>query len=80
MLVADELAATSKRCCGLTCQLGPIGSGAPDRVVQAFGGLLESGYRYARPAREILWKDEGNFWIQWTLKSDGTAVLWAYDS
>ena len=79
VLVADELAATGKRCCGMTCQIGPLGSGAPDTVVQAFGALLDDGYRYARPAREIMWKDEGKFWIQWTLKSDGTAVLWAYD-
>ena len=79
LLVADELATSSKRCCGFTCNLAPTSNGAPEAVDRAFASLLEGGYRYARPARQINWKDEGTYWIQWTLKSDGTAVLWAFD-
>jgi hypothetical protein len=45
----------------------------------AFASLLEQGYRFARPARQIVWKDDGKYWIQWTLQKPGTAVLWAYD-
>ena len=79
LLVSDELGYSMKKCCGVAHQIGPGAGGAPDAANVAFGKLLEDGYRFARPAREIQWKDEGKFWIQWTLKQPGTAVLWAYD-
>ena len=50
----------------------------PDEVNVAFGELLKDGYRFARPARTVLWKDDATYWIQWTAKADAT-VLWAYD-
>jgi hypothetical protein len=41
--------------------------------------LADLGYRFARPARVVYWKnDESVYWIQWTVKDDA-AILWAYD-
>lgn len=45
----------------------------------AFAALMEQGYRYARHARKVNWKDEAEYWIQWTLKEPGVADRWAYD-
>ena len=59
-------------------RVGPGATSAPDEVNVAFGALLGDGYRFARPARSVLWKDDATFWIQWTVKGDAT-VLWAYD-
>jgi len=59
--------------------VGPGATNAPDEVNAAFAKLFNDGYRFARHAREIKWKDEDTFWIQWTLKQPGTAVLWAYE-
>jgi hypothetical protein len=81
LLVEKDLA------CSTTCRCFPVADvqvlpgaiSAPNEVNKAFGTLLEQGYRFARPARQIEWKGQGKYWIQWTLKSDGTAVLWAYD-
>jgi predicted amidohydrolase YtcJ len=57
----------------------PGHSKAPTNVNEAFAALVDKGYEFVRPAREILWKkDNSKYWIQWTLKDD-TAVLWAYD-
>ena len=81
LLLEDELYSGACRCLGASKPhlVGPGATSAPDEVNTAFASLLEKGYRYARPARQIEWKDEGKFWIQWTLQKPGTAVLWAYD-
>jgi hypothetical protein len=79
LLVSEDLAFSGKKCCGVAQQVGPGAQSAPDEVNVAFGNLLNDGYRFARHAREIKWKDEGTYWIQWTLKQPGVAVLWAYD-
>lgn len=81
LLVRDELAAGGCRCFGAggPQMIAPGASSAPDEVNEAFTSLLDEGYRFARHAREIKWKDEGTYWIQWTLMKPGTAVLWAYD-
>jgi len=79
LLVEIELYAGSCRCSGGTPHIiGPGSASTPEEVTQAFGNLMNQGYRYARPGRQIEWKDEGEFWIQWTLKGED-AVLWAYD-
>ena len=57
----------------------PGATGAPDEVNVAFGRLMNQGYRFLRHAREIKWKDENRYWIQWTIQTNGTAVLWSYD-
>uniref|UniRef100_UPI003D0DABCF hypothetical protein n=1 Tax=Sedimenticola sp. TaxID=1940285 RepID=UPI003D0DABCF len=45
----------------------------------AFSKLPEQGYTFARPARAIHWKKDGQtYWILWTLRDDA-AILWAYD-
>ena len=52
---------------------------APATVSDAFSMLLEQGYQFARPAREVYWQQtDENFWIQWAVK-DQVASLWAYD-
>jgi predicted amidohydrolase YtcJ len=81
LLVEDDRCNGGCTCFSKLRQVGvPPGSvDAPAEVTLAFGNLLESGYRFARPARQVDWKDEGTYWIQWTLKRPGTAVLWAYD-
>ena len=81
LLIEDELYFSRVcRCSGAAPHtIGPGASSAPDEVNKAFASLIDKGYRYARPARQIKWKDEGEFWIQWTLKNPGTAVLCAYD-
>jgi len=51
----------------------------PEDVRAAFSKLPEQGYTFARRARAIYWKKDGQtYWILWTLKDDA-AVLWAYD-
>lgn len=80
LLVEDELwGGGGCGCCALMQRVGPGATSAPDEVNVAFGALLNDGYRFARPARQIAWKEEGKHWIQWTLQKPGTAVLWAYD-
>jgi hypothetical protein len=78
LLVADELAVGCVCCVGGP-QFGPGARSAPNEVNVAFGELLKDGYRFARPARTVLWNDDATYWIQWTLKSYDTTVLWAYD-
>ena len=52
---------------------------APAAINTSFSSLLEQGYQFARPAREITWEETGeNYWIQWAVK-DEIASLWAYD-
>ena len=80
VLVESELYSRVCRCSGsVPHTIGPGSTAAPDNVNHAFASLLERGFRYARPARQVQWKDEGSFWIQWTMAKTGTAVLWAYD-
>jgi predicted amidohydrolase YtcJ len=51
----------------------------PQDAKAAFSKLPDQGYTFARPARAIHWKKDGQtYWILWTLKDDA-AVLWAYD-
>jgi predicted amidohydrolase YtcJ len=51
----------------------------PADAKAAFSKLPRQGYTFARPARAIHWKKDGQtYWILWTLKDDA-AVLWAYD-
>jgi hypothetical protein len=79
LLVEDELSGGGGcGCCAAARQVGPGARSAPDEVNAAFGALLGDGYRFARPARTVLWKDDATYWIQWTVKGDAT-VLWAYD-
>ncbi len=81
LLVEKDLAGgVNCRCFpGFANPIAPGSSSAPDEVNRAFGSLLERGYRFARHARQIAWKDEGNYWIQWALRDYKTAVLFAYD-
>ena len=52
---------------------------APAAINASFSTLLEEGYQFARPAREIYWQQtDENFWVQWAVK-DQVASLWAYD-
>ena len=52
---------------------------APATINASFSTLLEEGYQFARPAREVYWQQtDENFWVQWAVK-DQVASLWAYD-
>ena len=82
LLVQDELYGGGG--CGCLAgarphMVGPGSITAPGEVNDAFAALFKKGYRFARPARTVKWKEEGTYWIQWTLEQPGTAVLWAYD-
>ncbi len=80
LLVEDELSAAGLCICSdQPHTIGPGASSAPDNVNAAFGSLLAQGFRFARPARQISWRDDQKYWIQWALKQPGIAVLWAYD-
>ena len=80
LLVEDELwGGEGCGCCAVAGPVGPGARSAPGEVSAGFGNLFNQGYRFARPARTIKWKDDDTYWIQWTLKSDGIAVLWAFD-
>jgi len=51
----------------------------PEVARAAFKELPNQGYTFARPARAIHWKKDGQtYWILWTLKAE-VAVLWAFD-
>jgi hypothetical protein len=51
----------------------------PEDARAAFSKLPDQGYTFARAARAIHWKKDGQtYWILWTLKDDA-GVLWAYD-
>lgn len=81
LLVEDELYGGGCGCFGQIRphQDHPGAASAPEEVNLAFGALSLKGYHFARPAREIYWKNtDSKYWIQWTLKDDAT-VLWAYD-
>jgi len=84
LLVTDELhqAFNDPWCKGETDPYGPD-EGAlrfvPEDAKAAFSKLPDQGYTFARPARAIHWKKDGQtYWILWTLKDDA-AVLFAYD-
>jgi len=84
LLVTDELhqAFNDPWCKGEDDPYGPD-EGAlhfvPENVKAAFSKLPDQGYIFARAARAIHWKNDGQtYWIIWTLRDD-VAVLWAYD-
>jgi len=84
LLVTDELhqGFNDPWCKGIDDPYGPD-EGAlhfvPENVRTAFSKLPDQGYTFARAARAIHWKNDGQtYWIIWTLKDD-VAVLWAYD-
>jgi predicted amidohydrolase YtcJ len=80
LLVEDELH-VSRGCLGesVSHNIHPGAPTAPEDITRAFGALSLKGYRYARPAREIYWKNtKSNYWIQWAIKDD-VDVLLAYD-
>ena len=80
LLVEDEFAGGGGCGCSVVNRnVGPGATYAPEEVNAAFAKLFNDGYRFARHAREIKWKGEDTYWIQWTLKRPGTAVLWAYE-
>jgi len=79
LLVSDELwGGGGCRCFAVDNEIKPGASLAPQEVNEAFATLLNNGYQFARPARTVLWNDNLNYWIQWTIK-DHSNILWAYD-
>jgi predicted amidohydrolase YtcJ len=79
LLVEDELGGGGHTCFVLDHTVRPGARLASDEVNKAFGSLSDQGYRYARPARTVYWKNtDSTYWIQWTVKDDA-AILWAYD-
>jgi len=78
LLIGDEIYARSCGCF-MTGSSDREQPNAPDPVRAAFGALQRKGFEYARPAREIYWKNtDSHYWIQWTIKDDD-AILFAYD-
>lgn len=81
LLVIDEMHGDFYTVCKHGHDHGPDAAlqFVPDDAKKAFSGLPKKGYEFARPARAIHWKKDGQtYWIQWTLKDDA-AVLWAFD-
>ncbi len=83
LLVTDELQGAFNPWCGDVNHVNDRNDRAlhfvPEDAKAAFSKLPEQGYSFARAARAIHWKKDGQtYWIMWTLK-DKVAVLWAYD-
>ncbi|MEK6233595.1 MAG: hypothetical protein N2C14_02700, partial [Planctomycetales bacterium] len=67
MVEKDLAGVVNCRCFpGYARMIGPGSADATAEVNQAFGRLFEKGYRFARHAREIEWKDGESYWIQWS--------------
>jgi len=79
LLVDDDLWGGGHSCFVYDREIDPGARLASNVVNEAFASLSDQGYRFARPARTVYWKNtDSTYWIQWTIKDDA-AILWAYD-